>query len=235
VADLDHWPSSDPIPRVVRNEIMYALCQPSQVRFLPDLCPPIADGGPRPRVGMMAGSDAETHAALIIAIARRQDRAAFRQLFLHFAPRLKTYLLRGGLETSIAEEMAQEVMLMVWHRAHQYDPARASAGAWIFGIASNLRIDAFRRNRLALPEDDASDASSEPLADALLGAEQTAQRVRDALATLPPDQLAALQLAFFEDLSHAEIQPILGIPLGTIKSRLRLALAKLRIVLKDCE
>ncbi len=184
---------------------------------------------------MMTRGDGDSHAARIIAIAREQDRAAFTALFAHFAPRLKTYLQRTGLESSIAEEMAQEALFTVWRKASQYDPARATAGAWIFSIASHLRIDTLRRNRLALPVPDPSeDAMPVPLSDALIAAEESAQRMRRAIDTLPPEQLTLLQLAFFDDRSHSEIQSMLGVPLGTIKSRLRLALARLRAALKDC-
>jgi RNA polymerase sigma-70 factor (ECF subfamily) len=184
---------------------------------------------------MMTRADADSHAALIVAIARESDSAAFTTLFAHFAPRLKTYLQRTGLESSIAEEMAQEALLTVWRKAAQYDPARATAGAWIFSIASHLRIDTLRRNRLALPTPDPSeDPMPMPLSDAILAADESAQQMRRAIDMLPPEQLTLLQLAFFEDLSHSEIQTMLGVPLGTIKSRLRLALARLRAALKDC-
>jgi RNA polymerase sigma-70 factor, ECF subfamily len=183
---------------------------------------------------MMRRADPASHAALIAAIARSRDQAAFSRLFGHYAPQLKAYLLRSGLEPASAEEIAQEVMLAVWRKASQFDPARATASAWIFSIASNLRIDAFRRSRVALLNGDPSDEPAPtPLSDALLDAEDMARRVHDAIGTLPPEQLATLQLAFFEDRSHAEIQALLSIPLGTIKSRLRMALAKLRVVLRD--
>jgi RNA polymerase sigma-70 factor (ECF subfamily) len=134
----------------------------------------------------------------------------------------------------LAEELAQETLLVVWNKAEQYDPAHAGAGAWIFTIARNLRIDAARRARLALPEPDPTDEPPPPpIADAVLAAEQKARRVRAALDTLPPVQLEAVRLAFFEDLTHSEIEASLGVPLGTVKSRLRLALSRLRALLKD--
>jgi RNA polymerase sigma-70 factor (ECF subfamily) len=131
--------------------------------------------------------------------------------------------------------MAQEALLTVWRKAPQYDPSRAPASAWIFSIATHLRIDALRRNRLALLVPDPSDdAMPVQLSDALLAADESAAQMRRAIDTLPAEQLALLQLAFFEDRSHGEIHAMLGIPLGTIKSRLRLALARLRAALKDC-
>jgi RNA polymerase sigma-70 factor, ECF subfamily len=180
--------------------------------------------------------DPTNHAALIATIANSKDPTAYSTLFAYFAPRLNAYFLRGGLESAIAEEMTQDVMIAVWRKAHQYDPARATASAWIYGIASNLRIDRLRRNRLVLPDGDLSDQRPDlPLPDAIVEADDTAKRLRDAIADLPADQLSALHLAFFADRSHAEIQSILNIPLGTIKSRLRLALTKLRGALKDFE
>jgi RNA polymerase sigma-70 factor (ECF subfamily) len=183
---------------------------------------------------MTAGFEPMSHEALIAAIAQRRDRAAFTTLFTHVAPRVKTYLMRTGMQIGAAEDMAQDVLLTVWHKATQFDPARANADAWIFGIARNLRIDAVRRGSLAFPTSDPSDeAPTVPLADTLVAAERTARAIRHAIAELPPDQVTILQLAFFEDLSHGEIQRRLDMPLGTIKSRLRLAMSRLRLALKD--
>jgi|ERR1700722_5378318 RNA polymerase sigma-70 factor (ECF subfamily) len=176
----------------------------------------------------------EAHATLIVAIAQCRDRGAFAALFAHFAPRVKTWLQRSGSDTAQAEEMAQEVMLTVWRKAAQYDPARAAAGAWIFSIARNLRTDTLRRSRLALPQLDPSDEPiPTPLADAVIAAEERVQRLRAALDGLPSDQLTLLQLTFFQGRSHNEIAALLGLPLGTVKSRLRLAMSKLRAALRD--
>jgi RNA polymerase sigma-70 factor (ECF subfamily) len=183
---------------------------------------------------MREESTLDTHAALIVAVAEQRDRTAFAALFAHFAPRLRTYMQRVGLGAAQSEDLAQEVMLAVWHKAAQYDPTRTAAGAWIFTIARNLRTDVLRRSRLALPAPDPSDdARHVPPTDALVAAEQRARRVRAAVGTLPQDQLDLMRLAFFEERSHTEIEAILGIPLGTVKSRLRRALARLRDALKD--
>jgi RNA polymerase sigma-70 factor, ECF subfamily len=184
-----------------------------------------------------AVSGAETpegQAALIRAIATRQDRQAFAALFAAFAPRLKAWLQRGGADAAQAEDLAQEAMLAVWRKAAQYDPARAAPAAWIFTIARNLRIDALRRSRIALHEPAwEPPGTDEPGAEALLEAEQSANRLREALAHLPAEQMEALRLAFFEDCSHSRMEAALGVPLGTVKSRLRLAMARLRAALKD--
>jgi RNA polymerase sigma-70 factor, ECF subfamily len=183
----------------------------------------------------VAISNPQRRAASIVAIATAKDRAAFSRLFEHFAPRLKSYYQRSGLKPSVAEDLAQEVMIAIWQKAHQYDPSRATAAAWIFGIAANLRIDHLRRRRVALPIDDPlNQLGPAALPDAKTEADAAGRRMRDASADLPGDQKSALHLAFFEDRSHAEIQSMLGLPLGTIKSQLRLALGKLSTALKDC-
>ena len=178
--------------------------------------------------------DDNNQAALIAAVAQRGDRTAFATLFGYFAPRVKTYLQRRGCDASQAEELVQDVMLTVWRKAAQYDPLRATAAAWIFAIARNRWIDVLRRSRLSLPPPDPSDQPTPaPLADALLVAEDRSQRLRAALHDLRPEQMESLRLAFFEDRSHSEIEQLLGIPLGTVKSRLRLAMSRLRAALGE--
>jgi len=171
---------------------------------------------------------------LIHAIATRGDRAAFTSLFLRFAPRVKAYLMQLGLDAGSAEELAQEALLLVWRKAAQYDPERASAAAWIFTIARNLRIDVARRTRLAMPVPDPVDEPPPtPPADAILAAEDRGTRIRAALASLPAEQADVVRLSFFDDRPHADIERVLGIPLGTVKSRLRLAMSRLRALLED--
>lgn len=171
---------------------------------------------------------------MIMAIATCGDRAAFAALFSRFAPRVKTYLLQNGLQAAIAEELAQEVLLVIWRKAKQFDPSRASAAAWVFTIARNLRIDTARRARFAPPEPDATDGPLEvPTAETILQAEDRVTRVRAALATLPSEQAEVVRLSFFEDRPHADIERVLGIPLGTVKSRLRLAMSRLRRLLEE--
>lgn len=182
---------------------------------------------------MMGESRTESLDTLIVAVAERADRAAFSALFVSFGPRVKAYLQRGGLGAAEAEDMTQDVFLTVWRKAAQFDPARAGAAAWIFAIARNLKIDKARRGRLAPPGDDPSDEPAVPLPDALAAAEESARSLRRAIADLPEEQIAILRLAFFDDLSHGEIEQRLGMPLGTIKSRLRLAITRLRRALKD--
>ena len=192
-------------------------------------------------VSRLPGTDTMTdmpeetsHAALIAAIAAGRDRAAFAALFSHYAPRLKSFLQRRGADAAEAEELAQEALLAVWRKAGQFDPGRATAAAWIFAIARNLRIDALRRARLAIPvADPTDDPVPPPPADALLAADQRARRLHDAIAALPAEQSEALRLAYFDERSHSEMETALAIPLGTVKSRLRLAMARLRAALGE--
>ncbi len=172
---------------------------------------------------------------LLLAIAVRRDRQAFCVLFARFAPRLKSWLMRAGTPADRAEDLAQETMLAVWRRAESFDPTRAGVANWIFTIARNQRIDAFRR--LSRPEPDADDPSlapSQPLPpDAAFEMAEDETLIRAALATLPAEQAEVIRLAFFEDRRHAEIERTLGIPLGTVKSRLRLAMSRLRARLAE--
>jgi RNA polymerase sigma-70 factor (ECF subfamily) len=189
------------------------------------------------RVGILpdasAGSDTvidrDRLDGLVEACARR-DRAAFGSLFHFYAPRVKAYLLRLNAPDSLAEELAQEVMLTVWRKADTFDRSQASASTWIFRIARNRRIDAARR--AARPDLDADDPALLPPAltppDDAAHASARAAHVREALADLPDEQVALLRMAFFDGLSHRDIAERVGVPLGTVKSRLRLAFDKLR-------
>ena len=179
--------------------------------------------------------DQTSMSACIMAIAAGADRNAFAVLFAHFAPRIKTYLLRLGAGTAQAEEVAQDTMLAVWRKARLFDPAKADAATWIFAIARNQRIDALRRERRPEVgiEDPTQQADDAPLGDEQLAAAQRSRLLRDAILQLPPEQAEVVRLSFFEDKPHSEIEAALGIPLGTVKSRLRLAVARLRAALGD--
>jgi RNA polymerase sigma-70 factor (ECF subfamily) len=166
--------------------------------------------------------------ALLVRVAAERDRSAFAALFTHFAPRVKAYLLRLGAPSGAAEELAQEALLSVWRKAHLFDPAKASAATWLFTIARNLRIDAIRREKR--PELDPEDFMPEPEADADAGLmlAENEGRLRLALKELPADQIQVVELSFFADKPHSQIAEELGIPLGTVKSRLRLAIGRLK-------
>ena len=169
----------------------------------------------------------------LLAVRDQRDRAAFAKLYTHFAPRLKAMLLKSGLRDGRAEDIVQEVMLAVWHKAPQFDPHRAEASGWIYRIARNRHIDLMRA-RKGLSDDVAEEqADSAPDAFQILALEQEQTALRAALQTLAPAQRQLLQKAFFEELPHSQISAVTGLPLGTIKSRIRLGLAKIRRDLSD--
>jgi RNA polymerase sigma-70 factor (ECF subfamily) len=184
--------------------------------------------------GDIAAKDVEP-AQLIAAIAQRRDRLAFAALFAFYAPRIKAMLLRMGAGAELAEDIAQETLLTVWRKAAQFDPARASASAWIYAIARNLRIDRFRQEQrvkaLALYE--AAEAAAVAGPDEPLSAAERERRVRAAMRELPDEQAEVVNLSFFEGRAHGDIARLLRLPLGTVKSRLRLAMARLRNRLGD--
>jgi len=166
----------------------------------------------------------------LLARIAGQDRVAFRLVFAHFAPRIKAYLMKQGAAAGMAEDLAQEAMLVLWRKSALFDPAKASAGTWIFTIARNLRIDAIRKERRPQydPEDPALAPDAGRGAEDGLAASQDEAAVRAALRGLPPDQARIVEMSFFADKPHSQIAAELCIPLGTVKSRLRLAMARLR-------
>jgi RNA polymerase sigma-70 factor (ECF subfamily) len=195
---------------------------------------PARMGFPGAFLNMQPAAGGPDFGRLIVAVAEARDREAFARLFAHFAPRLKSFLMRSGADAAAAEDFAQEAMMTVWHKAALYDPARAAPSSWIFTIARNLRIDTLRRNRYAVRDIDPSDMPEAPLQpDAALDGSDEARRVRAALAALPEEQRNVLLLSYFSDLAHGEISRRLDMPLGTVKSRLRLAVARLRETLGD--
>jgi RNA polymerase sigma factor (sigma-70 family) len=185
-----------------------------------------------------ASAESAGMTALLLEVARTGSRPAFARMFAWYAPRLKTYLRRIGADDATAEELVQETMLTVWRKAAAFDPAKAGASTWVFTIARNLRISALRRERH--PEPDGEDAAAEIAdpalaADAAMIREQADVRIRLALAALPPEQREVVTLSYYEDQPHIEIAARLKLPLGTVKSRLRLALQRIRAGLGEIE
>ncbi|MCK0169003.1 sigma-70 family RNA polymerase sigma factor [Jannaschia sp. S6380] len=171
--------------------------------------------------------------ALLVAVGRDRDRDAFAELFRHYAPRVKAFLIRTGLSPAMAEDCMQDVMVTLWRKAHQYDPARAGAATWLFTIARNRKIDLIRRTRRPEPEDLPWGPEPAPeQADALALQQETA-RLAQAIATLPPKQRDLVERAYFGDATHSEIAAATGLPLGTIKSRIRLAIDRLRHAMQN--
>lgn len=176
----------------------------------------------------------------IAAVASTADKQAFAALFRHFAPRVKGFLMRSGSNEALAEELAQETMVAVWRKAASFKAGHASVSTWIFTIARNLRISHFRR----LPQSDSVDepgvwgldehpADTVDAPEERMLIEQRERGVRQALAALPSAQAQILRLSFFDEQAHASIAQELGIPLGTVKSRIRLAVHQLRRALDD--
>ncbi|EPE96224.1 sigma-70 family RNA polymerase sigma factor [Rhizobium grahamii] len=164
-----------------------------------------------------------------------RDKAAFEAIYRHFVPKLRSFMARSSNEPAVVEEYVQEAMVTVWRKAHLFDPSRGHASTWIFAIARNLRIDAFRRG--PKPDFDPADPllainGTEP-PDELVLRSQQADALREAMKQLKPDFVEVLRMSYFEGLPHGAIAEKLGLPLGTVKSRIRLACEKLRAALGD--
>lgn len=166
--------------------------------------------------------------ALMEKVRDQKDRAAFATLFQHFAPRVKAFLIKSGAAESLAEECTQDVMATLWTKAQMFDPTRASVSTWIFTIARNKKIDALRKMRRPEPEDLPWGPEAEPDQADVMALRQESERLKTAINELPEKQRELIERAYFGDLSHSEIAEITGLPLGTIKSRIRLALERLR-------
>lgn len=174
---------------------------------------------------------------LLVRIARLADREAFAELYGLYWQRIRSFMLRRGADTALAEELTQETFLSVWSKARQFDPARGDEAGWIYTIARNLFIDRVRRQKafydmVAKIEPPGPTTVVDDVVDRV-AADQAAVRVNTAIAELPRDQADVIQLAFVEGLAHHEIAARLKVPLGTVKSRMRLAYAKLRTSLED--
>ena len=163
----------------------------------------------------------------------QRDKAAFEQLFDYYAPRLKGFIIRSGTSNAQAEEITQDVMLTIWRKAHLFDPQRAQVSSWIYQVARNRQIDIIRRESRPIPEELQTPESSEEDASQIIALDQEASLLRQALEKLKPGQREMVEKAYLGDLTHAEIKEQTGLPLGTIKSRIRLGLEKLRHELKD--
>ena len=172
------------------------------------------------------------NAQLVLAVAARRDRESFRALFLYFAPRVKSYFMHRGMPAQLADELAQETLLIVWRKAERFDPTRGSVSTWIFTIARNLRIDQLRRDG-KLPDDYRPEEETVASPGDEYCAVQRDEKIGEALKALPGDQAEIIRLSFFEEKPHPVIASELGIPLGTVKSRLRLAMNRLRAALED--
>lgn len=174
---------------------------------------------------------------LLSLVAETGDRRAFADLFNDFAPRVKGFLMKGGASPSEAEDLTQDVMVKILRKAKLFDSSKASAATWIFTVARNARIDALRRS--SKPDFDPNEPmltpEETPRADFLCELKERNARIEKALASLPDEQLEVMRLHFYEDEAHSAISERMGLPLGTVKSRLRLAFAKVRSELDELE
>ena len=173
-------------------------------------------------------------AHLILSIAREHNRESFAKLFVRYAPKVKGFLVKLGTPTPLADELAQETLLAVWRKATSFDPAQARASTWIYTIARNLRTDMLRGTTLRqLPDGLATEdfTVASPVEEYIC-----VERVREvsrAMSTLSVEQAEVIRLSFFEEMPHPEIAVLLDIPLGTVKSRIRLAFNRLRASLRE--
>lgn len=167
---------------------------------------------------------------LIASVAQNRDRAAFAELFDRLAPRIKSFMLRKGTSPEQAEDLVQEAMITVWTKAGLYDQAKGTVATWVFTIARNIRIDRLRRESPMAYEDlgDYDAVSDEPAGDDVLNRKQEHACIAEALGGIPDEQKQILMLSFVEDIPQSEIAQRLQLPLGTVKSRMRLAYGHLR-------
>ncbi len=205
--------------------------------YLPPLSAPLVMRSGSAIKGCMAESKVDVSgltdedvAGWIVAIAERQDRAAFTRLFEAYAPRLKAFVAQRGCGNASPEEVVQDVMVSIWRRAGQYDPAKGRPATWIYTIARNRRIDLLRRHHMPTfdPDDMAYVPTDDEPADQEVYRSQYTKRLHEEIAQLPEEQAQLLRLAFFNELSHSEIAARTDLPIGTVKSRIRLAMQKLR-------
>ena len=173
---------------------------------------------------------------LMSRVVTSADRDAFNALAVHYAPRLKAWLMHRGEGDSTSEDIVQDVLTAVWQKAESFDSTKASFSTWVYRMTRNRWIDHKRKHDRLQPTapSDMINLVDEPDDSLHAGLEEAeaAQAVRDALATLPPEQKQMLYLAFFEGLSHSAIAERTGIAIGTVKSRIRAPLKKLRTTLE---
>lgn len=175
---------------------------------------------------------------MVMAIANQRDQSAYRRVFEHFGPRVKSYLLGLKIAPDQVDDVLQEVMIAVWHKASSYRPEKAAVSTWIFTIARNKHIDRIRRDKFQTydaVDDDAAEAevADHDIADQQLLTMQRKQAVQAALSKLPEDQMTVISMSFLKDMAHGEIANSLDLPLGTVKSRIRLGFQRLRQELGD--
>ncbi len=190
---------------------------------------------PKSKGPALAEMSAEEMTLCLVRTGRSRDVASFERLFVHFGPRIRSFMLKRALDGQLAEELMQETMMMVWRKAALFDPQRGNASAWIFTLARNVMIDNLRKAKR--PEFDPTDPAFVPDApetpDVNFEQDESAERIRQALDSLPVEQAELLRMSFFEDISHSMIAEKTNLPLGTVKSRIRAAFSRLRAALGE--
>ena len=167
---------------------------------------------------------------LLVKLAQVQDRFVFKRIYDHFAPRVNQYLIGLGCLPQISEELMQEAMMRVYQRAHQFDASKAQASTWIFRIARNLMIDHLRKDKITPRQEEYSaseielEYENQPVLDG--------KKIQELMQSLPNDQTQVVHLTYFLGLSHSQIAQKLSMPIGTVKSNLRLAVKRLRSALE---
>ena len=225
------------IPCRLVSDGMNVAASPSQSLSRPGFKADRFKAGPLfERLGMSRAAIAapEDFSALLLAVARNRDQIAFARLFEYFGPRIKRFLIGRGMAALVAEDLAQETMLTVWRKAVLFDPDRANAATWIFSVARNQAIDHHRRDHSSLHADEAEidlEIAGPCHTEESFSQAETEAQLLVSLTTLSADQIQVVRLAYFHDKSHTEIAGELGVPLGTVKSRLRLAVEKLRALM----
>lgn len=228
----DHICASDPFSPSLRISLMLTADNHMTDTATAAFMPPFRGMKMNMSVTADKGKKDDAWVTCLWRIRTSADQDAFAELFSHFAPRVKAFLMKGGADAASAEECAQDVMATLWQKAHLFDPTRASVATWIFTIARNRRIDTIRRSRRPEPEDLPWGPEPEPDAAETIGMQQESARLAEALARLPEAQRSLIERCYFGDMSHREIAEKTGLPLGTIKSRIRLALERLRHEMK---
>lgn len=226
----------DPNGRQLRNYTMLTTTEPSatplHAAVTAKFAGQVVSGRPRKVKAQKVTTDETAKrmawVAQMTAVRDAKDTAAFAELFAYFGPRVKSFLMKSGASPDLAEECTQEVMVTLWNKSHLFDPAKASVSTWIFTIARNRRIDLLRKQRRVEPEDLPWGPEEDPLQDEVLALQQETEILGKAIAELPAKQRMLIEKAYYGELTHSEIAAQTGLPLGTIKSRIRLALDRLR-------
>ncbi|WP_372738911.1 sigma-70 family RNA polymerase sigma factor [Neptunomonas sp.] len=170
--------------------------------------------------------------SMLSDLAETKDKALYIKLFRHFAPKVKAYIIRLGLVETTAEELMQETMLSVWRKAHLYNASKAAASTWIFTLARNQSIDRMRKQKYPEYELEAWHEEPEEEYDVCEQA-VTSDRMAKVISQLPEDQAQVIYMSFYEGRSHSDISERLGVPLGSVKSRIRLASEKIKMMWRD--